>query len=112
MKQALTWISSKARVGIPMLGQESRLTHAARQLGCTQIWRMSLCVCPGPLLTCPSSRNLRTALQCLSHSAVLRSTAIRRASTLRLADTTTRSSTGSCEHDQDKSAQKGTDYHN
>jgi hypothetical protein len=86
--------------------------HAVRQLGCTQILRMSLYVCPAPVLTCPSSRNLRTALQCLSHSAVLRSTAIRRASTLRLADTTTRSSTGSCEHDQDNSAQKGTDYHN
>lgn len=47
-------------------------------------------------LTCPSSRYLRTALQCRSHSPVLRSTAISLASTLRLADTTTRSNTGSC----------------
>lgn len=35
------------------------------------------------------------ALQCLSHSPELRSTAMSRASTLRLADTTTRSNTGS-----------------
>jgi hypothetical protein len=59
------------------------------------------------LLTWPSRRYLRTALQCLSHSPVLRSTAISRASTLRLADTTTRSSTGS--YRQQKQQQQATD---